>query len=91
MLLFHFLLFGTIEAEESDRTCHGSVLFHRGESILPSTGLFCVVRSNEDTHVDNVPIIQTNEQWKEYLVGNPDLQSEQVISSKQRLHALLLL
>ncbi|RCN30968.1 hypothetical protein ANCCAN_23256 [Ancylostoma caninum] len=32
----------------------------------------------EDTHVDNVPIIQTNEQWEEYLVGNPDLQSEQI-------------
>ncbi|KIH54312.1 hypothetical protein ANCDUO_15545 [Ancylostoma duodenale] len=78
MLLPYLLLFRTIQAEESDSTCHGSVLLHRGESILPSTGLFCVVRSNEDTHVDNVPIIQTNEQWEEYLVGNPDLQSEQV-------------
>ncbi|EYC09034.1 hypothetical protein Y032_0062g3315 [Ancylostoma ceylanicum] len=79
MLLLHLLLFRTVRtAEDSDSTCHGSVLFHRGESILPSTGLFCVVRSNEDTHVDNVPIIQTNEQWEEYLVANPELQPEQI-------------
>ncbi|KAK6747535.1 hypothetical protein RB195_000624 [Necator americanus] len=76
MLILLFVLLRNVHSDtDSDRTCHKSVLFHRVDSILPSTGLFCVIRTNEDSHIGNVPIIQTEEQWSDYVVENPGLDS----------------
>ncbi|KHJ86651.1 hypothetical protein OESDEN_13590 [Oesophagostomum dentatum] len=70
-----------LAAQDPERTCHGSVLLHRDESILPSTDLFCVIRSNEGAEPEDVPIIETEEQWSKYLVENPELVAEQAETS----------
>ncbi|CAJ0602465.1 unnamed protein product [Cylicocyclus nassatus] len=76
------LLLPTIsKAQETDRTCYNSVWLHRGETILPSTDLFCVVRSNDASSFDDVPIIQSEDEWSDFLVENPYLQTEQIEDS----------
>ncbi|KAK6038883.1 hypothetical protein COOONC_23612 [Cooperia oncophora] len=60
----------------AEPTCHDSVLFHRGESILPSTDLFCVIRSNQEGPDENVPIIQSEEEWLDFVMENDALEDE---------------
>ncbi|XGW29263.1 hypothetical protein V3C99_008797 [Haemonchus contortus] len=77
-MLYSWLLLLILPSPEhaAEQTCHDSVLCHRGESILPSTDLFCVIRSNQEQSDEKVPIIQTEEQWLEFVSENPSLDYE---------------
>uniref|UniRef100_A0A7I4YM60 TCTN_DUF1619 domain-containing protein n=1 Tax=Haemonchus contortus TaxID=6289 RepID=A0A7I4YM60_HAECO len=77
-MLYSWLLLLILPSPDhaAEQTCHDSVLFHHGESILPSTDLFCVIRSNQEQSDEKVPIIQTEEQWLEFVSENPSLDYE---------------
>ncbi|WKY05967.1 hypothetical protein Q1695_006291 [Nippostrongylus brasiliensis] len=76
LVLLPFVIFAAERAPSQDSNCYDSVLFHRGESILPSTDLFCVVHSNAETENSELPIIQTEEQWWEFVSSNPSVEQE---------------
>ncbi|VDP30042.1 unnamed protein product [Heligmosomoides polygyrus] len=79
LALIHYLLVSfPLGIPAADPACHDSVLFHRGESILPSTSLFCVVRSNQESQDGKLPVIQSEEQRSEIVSEYPLLQAEQI-------------